>query len=212
MSWYQSRREYGNPFKPLNPSWTPLLHSYYRYLISSSHRKHPHDLHQAVISGVPWGRFKQVQIISFKLWWKGEENNTDIDNSRTTVSVLFQSRTFRAVIRIWNSYRQFLSVPVAKSCPPKDPMHPCWAVQDIPKDPQTIHLAVEFPTVIRTRSTNNSSDRLHEHSSHVLTSVMGRTYESQIGLDVRAFVVMRGEEKTHHFPSHFSHVRPIAIG
>lgn len=47
-------------------------------------------------------------------------------------------------------------------------------------DEQTIHLPAVVPK---------------EHSSQILTKVMGLTYESQTG----------------HLPSHFSHMRPIAI-
>lgn len=51
----------------------------------------------------------------------------------------------------------------------------------LPGDPQIIH----FPAVVPTTMSafyHYEGGSLHEHSSHILTSVIGRTYESHTGL------------------------------
>src|ERR1700722_7136 len=68
-----------------------------------------------------------------------------------------------------------------------------------PGEPQMIHRPPYVPKL---------------HSSHIRTSVSGRTYESQTGLAVVFFlaslVMIQSSKDPYHFPSHFSHNRPIA--
>jgi len=82
----------------------------------------------------------------------------------------------------------------------------------LPGDPQIIH----FPAVVPTTMSafyHYEGGSLHEHSSHILTRVIGRTYESHTGLDGQSVPTcdLSRVGGTYHLPSHFSHIRPIAI-
>jgi hypothetical protein len=78
---------------------------------------------------------------------------------------------------------------------------------------------IHFPAVVPTTYqlfSRRVGWSIQEHSSHVLTKVIGRTYESHTGLHCQLPLVWAGMFKlvqaaTHHFPSHFSHILPIAV-